>query len=111
MIWGDSLRLTLRFILSCIFAVCFSSCNDQVSSTASYIQVIGKETGERGSSTITVKNPYDKNAKPFEITIADEMLWNLIEVDRIYFSSYETYGNGDVKLEMIKYPDDASPKK
>ncbi len=50
---------------------------------------------------ITVKNPYDGTAKQFKITIKDLNLWNIIEVDKIYFSTYE-YKNINEKVDLIE---------
>ncbi|MGG0168874.1 hypothetical protein [Paenibacillus dokdonensis] len=88
-----------------------ASCNTPVSSTTSYIQVISKETGKKDTHTITVKNPYDNNAKPFFITVTDEKLWNLMELNRIYFSSYEYKKITDrVDLLSIQYPNEPADK-
>ncbi|MNY46455.1 hypothetical protein D3C86_1816350 [compost metagenome] len=58
-----------------------------------------------------MKNPYDKDATPFNITIQNENLWNLIEENRIYFSSYEYKDiNKRVDLLTIKYPSQADSK-
>ncbi|MED5016714.1 hypothetical protein P9847_05265 [Paenibacillus chibensis] len=99
------MKRSLRLIIGCTLMVLLSSCNTPVSSTASYIQVISKETGKNNEHGITVKNPYDKNGAPFQITIDDEKLWNLIEVDRIYFSDYDYRDiHGKVTLGNIQLP-------
>lgn len=52
-----------------------------------------------------VKNPYDSDAITFTMAISEENLWNLIQVDQIYFATYEyTDINKKVELVSIKYP-------
>ena len=94
-----------RFVFLLILIVLLSACNKPTSNTTSYIQVISKEVDKKSNFLVTVKNPNDKAAVLFKITIKDENLWNLIEVDRIYFSTYEYKDiNEKVELLQIKYP-------
>ena len=81
--------------------MCMTACNRPVSNTTSYIQVMDKEMDKKSHYFITVKNPYDESAKPFKITIKDLNLWNIIEVDKIYFSTYE-YKNINEKVDLIE---------
>lgn len=63
------------------------SCNDPVSTTASYIQILSKKLGT------------------FTMTIPEENLWNIIQVNQIYFATYEyTDINKKVELVSINYP-------
>lgn len=105
------MKSKLYIFVMLLVVFCLASCNTPVSSTTSYIQVISKETGKKDTHTITVKNPYDKNANPFQITVTDEKLWNLMELNRIYFSSYEYKKITDrVDLLSIQYPNEPADK-
>jgi hypothetical protein len=100
-----ALRYIIRFIVTITILLSVTSCNTPVSSTTSYIQIINKKIHPKNKYLIEAKNPYDKNAKTFNITIDDENLWNLIKVDQIYLSIYEYKDiNKKVKLLSIKYP-------
>lgn len=89
-----------------------TSCNSRVSSTASYIQILSKEQSPKSTYELEAKNPYDKNARTFKIQIDDENLWNLIEVDQIYFATYEYKDKiKEVKLISIKHPSEQTNNK
>ncbi|MNY51395.1 hypothetical protein D3C86_1869790 [compost metagenome] len=82
-----------------------SSCNSSISNTTSYIKIVSKDQSANSTYELVAKNPYDKNAKPFKIQIDDENVWNLINVDQIYFATYEYKDiNKKVELISIKYP-------
>ncbi|GGA19423.1 hypothetical protein [Paenibacillus physcomitrellae] len=58
---------------------------------------------------IEVKNPYDKDAEPFNITVDDERVWNLIQEDRIYLLTYE-YKDINKKVELVSIKSSSETK-
>ena len=112
-IGGDALKYVMSLLITgSLLVLLLISCNDSVSITASYIQILSKKTGTQRTYELEVKNPYDNDAITFTMTIPEENLWNLIQVDQIYFATYEyTDINKKVELVSIKYPSENVPRK
>lgn len=103
------MKRVISLIVTITFLILVTSCNTPVSSTTSYIQILNKKIGPKNNYLLEAKNPYDKNANVFNITIDDEKLWNLIKLDQIYLSTYEYKDiNKKVKLLSIKYPSETN---
>ncbi|ULL14756.1 hypothetical protein DVH26_10020 [Paenibacillus sp. H1-7] len=52
-------------------------------------------------------NPYDSEKKNvIKIVVEEPVVWNLIEKDREYFSSYSKKGEEPWVLEQIAFPSD-----
>jgi hypothetical protein len=79
-------------------------CNQIHSNTASYIKVLEKGTSGKAYWAIAL-DPNSKEKKQFKLTVDSRNTWNLIEVGKEYFASYE-YVSLDKKVDLfnIQYP-------
>lgn len=86
-------------------AACNSSgINKPYSSTTSSIIVVEKSHAEDYSKQwITAYDPNNQTVnEAFVIMVKELMVWNLIEIDREYFTSYSKSGDEDFELEQIE---------
>lgn len=95
-------------LLSIIFLITLSmvGCSTQEAITSTTSDILVKEKGYSEDYTetwIIVNNPNDMETKEeYKIIVEEPMVWNLIEVNKIYFSSYVKKGENDRVLSQIE---------
>ncbi|MBB3132138.1 hypothetical protein FHS19_006865 [Paenibacillus rhizosphaerae] len=99
-------------LLLTIFVLALVGCthhrDGSYTSASSYIKVIDKETSsDYKEAWIMAYNPYNSEEKdPMKIIVREPMVWNLIEKDKEYFSTYSQEKGKPWVLEQISYPGD-----
>ena len=104
--------LVMAFIML-LFAFILSVQGEQITSTASMLVV--NEKGHTDNYDEYWIKAYDPNNQTkdeaFKIMVEDEMVWELIEEKKEYFSSYQKEGDQPWILEQIEHPDSATTAK
>jgi hypothetical protein len=104
------MKKTSSIILLFVLLI-LTSCGGSNISTTSYLEVT--EKGHSSSYKEYWIKAYDpsNNAedRAFKITVNEEMVWNLIEEDKEYFTSYSKEGNESWILDQIEHIE--KPKK
>ncbi|MEH7382267.1 hypothetical protein V7138_17540 [Bacillus sp. JJ1533] len=92
--------LLLIFVL-----LVLSSCEGPFTSTSSRLIVIEKgHSNDYKEYWITAFDPNNQTKEEaFKIVVQEEMVWNLIEVNKEYFSSYAKEGDKTWILEQIEH--------
>lgn len=84
--------------------------NGSFTSTTSYLKVIEKQhSSDYKEAWIMAYNPSNSKEKEkdaIKIIVEEPMVWNLIEKDKEYFSSYSKKGGNPWVLEQIAFPGD-----
>ncbi|WP_239633556.1 hypothetical protein [Paenibacillus sp. H1-7] len=96
-------------MLLIITVVVLGGCTDgSYTSTTSYLKVTDKKySDDYKEAWIMAYNPYDSEKKNvIKIVVEEPVVWNLIEKDREYFSSYSKKGEEPWVLEQIAFPSD-----
>ncbi|MDU7471884.1 MAG: hypothetical protein E7L01_00790 [Paenibacillus macerans] len=95
------------FLLIIAIILLAAGCSAPKSSVTSYVEIIGKESSDN-SYWITAVNPYDSRSKEISISIKDKNTWNLLQLHKIYFATYESASAHSTQFDLqeIKYPDE-----
>jgi hypothetical protein len=97
------IKILLLILVIIIFTV---GCSTQGTTTSTTSDILVKEKGYSEDFTeawIIVVNPNDTSTKgEFKIVVEEPMVWNLIEENKIYFSSYKKEAEKDRVLIQIK---------
>lgn len=98
--------ICLMFISLLIIAGCGSE--GPYTSTASLLNVVKKEHSEdyKEAWIIAFDPNYEEEPEEIKIIVKDPMVWNLIEVNKTYFTSYSKEGDNHWELEQINHLDD-----
>jgi hypothetical protein len=89
-----------------LFQIFIDLSNDSKAYTVSYIEVL-KKAESQGDYWMITKNPMDSKDIPIKIYIDNKNTWNLIEINKIYFASFEFDNKNNAKLLNIDYPDES----
>ncbi|NHM32039.1 hypothetical protein [Neobacillus terrae] len=74
------------------------------SSMTSYLPIVKKgHSKDYKKAWIIAFDPNSKVKKEIKIIIKEPMVWNLIEANQTYFTSYSIYGNNPCVLEQIEH--------
>lgn len=92
-------------IIILLVLLILTSCGGSNTSTTSYLKVT--EKGHSSSYKESWIEAYDPNNdtedRAFKIIVNEEMVWNLIEEDKEYFTSYSKEGNESWILDQIEH--------
>ncbi|MBP0726970.1 hypothetical protein J5Y03_17570 [Bacillus sp. RG28] len=85
-----------------------TACGGPFTSTSSYLYVVKKgHSKDYKEVWIIAFNPNNKKEQEkIKIMVKEPMVWNLIEVNKTYFTSYSKEGDNPWKLDQINYPGD-----
>ncbi|AXI00953.1 hypothetical protein DV702_15285 [Sporosarcina sp. PTS2304] len=98
------MRRTLELFIM-FFTLLLASCGGPFTSTTSMLTVIEKgHSSDYKEFWIKAYDPSNHNkGEAFRIVVQEEMVWNLIEEDREYFSSYAKEGDKPWILEKTEH--------
>lgn len=92
-------------VLIIFFLLVLAACGEPPTSTSSFLIVIKK--GHSSDYKEYWVEAYDPNnqtkAESFKILVQEEMVWNLIEENKEYFSLYAKKGDNPWALEQIEH--------
>ncbi|WP_191557200.1 hypothetical protein [Metabacillus idriensis] len=92
-------------LLSIIFLLFIAACGDPFSSTSSNLHVVKKaHSKDYNKAWIEAIDPNSQTEqKEIKIMVNEPMVWNLIEINKTYFTSYSKEGNNPWILEQIEH--------
>ena len=98
----------ISIVLIFISLLVISACGGPFTSTTSYLNVVKKgHSKDYKEAWIIAFDPNNnKEQKKIKIMVKEPMVWNLIEVNKTYFTSYSKEGDNPWVLEQINYIDD-----
>lgn len=99
-------RIGISVLLTLCAVVILCGCNskEETSSISSYIKVLGKGS-DNNQFWIEVQDPNAENKIKYKISVEPKMVWNIIEIDKEYFATYDVdLTSSDGKLVDIKLP-------
>lgn len=105
-IGGMSMRrfLILLMYVSILF---ISACGGNNYSNASMLEIVEKKySDDYTEAWIIAFDPNSEEQDNFKIFVDDFMVWNLIEENRTYFTTYEKKGENPWRLKQINHHDD-----
>ncbi|WP_049681190.1 hypothetical protein [Peribacillus loiseleuriae] len=90
------------------FFLVITACGGPSSSTTSYLQVVEKGySKDYKEAWIIAFNPFNiTKQEKVKIMVEEPMVWNLIEVNKTYFTSYSKDGDNPWILSQIGHLDD-----
>jgi hypothetical protein len=78
-------------------------------SSASYLKIEAKQhSKDYKQQWIVAINPYNKTSQQLKILVQDPMVWNLIQLNDTYFTSYSEHRNANWSLDQISMPGDTN---
>lgn len=89
-----------------ILVICvLSACGGPHTSTTSMLLVVDKgHSSDYEEYWIQAYDPNNQTKEEaFKIIVEEEMVWNLIEEEKEYFSTYKKKGNKPLKLTAIEH--------
>ncbi|MFJ5625502.1 hypothetical protein ACIQD3_23045 [Peribacillus loiseleuriae] len=91
-----------------LFLLVITACERPYTSTTSYLHVVEKGySKDYKEAWIIAFNPYNKTKQEnVKIMVAEPMVWNLIEVNKTYFTSYSKEKDKPWILDQIEHLDD-----
>jgi hypothetical protein len=94
----------IAFLLIIITLLLITACGGPYSSTTSDLYVVEKGySKDYKEAWIIAFDPNDKTKQEkIKIMIEEPMVWNLIEINKPYFTSYSKKGDNPWILEQIK---------
>ena len=81
-----------------------TACNQSL--TVSDLQVVEKGSSDKETWIIAFDPNNQTEKQAFKILIQEEMVWNLIEVEKRYFAGYSPTSDTSWKLERIESIED-----
>ncbi|SMQ80915.1 hypothetical protein SAMN05444673_4037 [Bacillus sp. OV166] len=92
-------------LLIIIFLLIVTACGGPFSSTSSDLYVVKKaHSKDYKKAWIIAFDPNsDSGKKEIKIMVKEPMVWNLIEINKTYFTSYSKEGDNPWILEQIEH--------
>ena len=92
-------------LLIIIFLLIVTACGGPFSSTSSDLYVVKKaHSKDYEKAWIIAFDPNsDSGKKEIKIMVKEPMVWNLIEINKTYFTSYSKEGDNPWILEQIEH--------
>lgn len=98
----------IPILLTFISLLIITACGGPFTSTTSFLYVVKKgHSKDYKEAWIIAFDPNNKKEQEkIKIMVKEPMVWNLIEVNKTYFTSYSKEGDNPWILEQINHPDD-----